>query len=218
MVPKLFAASILAAMTFNANAIVFDIAGKPMSCNKVGNFLTMPVSDFSSWSARDFDTARKVLGNCYSKFSSKPAEIEARLNEVQNTLADQRTQERKQQQERSQQSAACRETPEYRRYAAERGMLETQLRITQLEEAQKREQEYAKASGVRNLANERNLGVALVDSRQWLNQQFENYKRAGGSAASPTAITQASANPCIASYPQNDVKRNERSGESQSRE
>lgn len=196
MVRKLFAALILAAIASSANALVFHVAGKPMSCDKLGQFLTMPISDFSGWSTKDFDDAVNILGKCYSQFSSKPAEIEARLREVQSTIENERTQAREQKAEHSHLIAACRATSEYRRYASERGMVAAQLRIKQLEDMQKREQEYVQASGVRNLANERNLGVALVETRHELESHFEEYKRAGGTAANPQTVSQTSANPC----------------------
>lgn len=97
---------------------------------------------------------------------------------------------------RRQRLATCESKPEAATYNAQERVIAGVEAIQGWKQNQAHERRVAQASGVRNLWEERNNGEWIVQLQDELKVDFSEYKRLGGKAASPQAVTHKLPDPC----------------------
>lgn len=95
----------------------------------------------------------------------------------------------------TQQYQACQKTPAYKVFEASKHVLEGQNQAKLGQDMLARERRLEATSGVSSLARKREAGEVIVAAQDYVSHWFDTYKKAGGTAASPSAVT-VPANPC----------------------
>lgn len=90
----------------------------------------------------------------------------------------------------------CRSNDDYELFKSQNAVIEYHKAVEDLKQAQKKEREISKESGVRDLGLERNLGFQIVTYRDLRDANFKQYKKLGGKAASAEKVTRDLSDPC----------------------
>ena len=169
--------------------IVFSIKGKPMSCRDASGFMTQPDSYFQGWSDTDFYTAITVSErNCFSALSDEPKKIRARLTDIREENSRQEELIKSERIARQAKKNRCLESPEFRLYATSRATLDSLKNLNYWTDSKKKQDDYARESGVRDLSAERQIGVMIVETRKRLFESFEEYRSLGGKERDPVKL------------------------------
>jgi hypothetical protein len=99
-------------------------------------------------------------------------------------------------QAKSARTEACHDTKEYLIYQAQENVIGDLEQISIVKSNMAHDLEVSKASGVRDLRNERANGEQLVDARDALKEAFADYRKFGGKASMPQKVTHQLTNPC----------------------
>lgn len=170
--------------------ISVSIKGVPKSCSELpemkqaaeqGNTLY-----FQGWKISDFRQASSLQQQCEEVWSDV-------FNKVRNDAVDQLN---KLLVERQQAEDSCHSKKQYLLYQAQENIIDGFEQLAGWEANRARERRISRESGVRNLSEEYNNGVWIVQIKETIKEEWATYKKLGGKASTPKGVKHALENPC----------------------
>lgn len=189
-------AALLSASCATQSVPLHEINKRHRDCSALPEFRDADIGYFSQWTDGDFKSATDLANRCRNILNDRQIDLVIEnIKSRQTEILAAKEAERVAAEERRQRWRKCSESRDYQFYIAEQSVIRNWQSIGELTNRLDQENEYAKASGVRDLSSERAIGVMLVNARRSMVESYEEYRKYGGKKA-PHEVRSSMVDPC----------------------